>query len=48
MLAANANPNLAQIEDCATSALPAGVGYDAVLQRIMQYGENYEAAWRNT
>ena len=48
VLEANANPNLAQTEDFATSALSAGVGYDAVLQRIMQYGENYEAAWRNT
>jgi len=48
VLEANANPNLAQTEDFATSALSAGVGYDVVLQRIMQYGENYEAAWRNT
>jgi D-alanine-D-alanine ligase len=48
VLEANANPNLAQTEDFATSALSAGVGYDVVLQRIMQYGENYEAAWRDT
>jgi len=48
VLEANANPNLAQIEDFATSALAAGVGYDAVLDRIMQYGQNYEAAWRET
>jgi D-alanine-D-alanine ligase len=48
VLEANANPNLAQIEDFATSALSAGVGYDVLLQRIMQYGENYEAAWRDT
>ena len=46
VLEANANPNLAQIEDFATSALSAGVGYDAVLQRIIQCGQNYVAAWR--
>jgi D-alanine-D-alanine ligase len=48
VLEANANPNLAQIEDFATSALAAGMGYDTVLQRIMQYGQNYDAAWRET
>jgi D-alanine-D-alanine ligase len=48
VLEANANPNLAQIEDFATSALAAGVGYDVVLQRIMQFGANYNAAWRDT
>jgi D-alanine-D-alanine ligase len=48
VLEANANPNLAQIEDFATSALAAGVGYDVVLQRIMQFGANYNAAWRET
>ena len=46
VLEANANPNLAQTEDFATSALSSGVGYDAVLQRIMQCGQNYDAAWR--
>jgi len=48
VLEANANPNLAQTEDFATSALSAGAGYDVVLQRIMQCGENYDAAWRDT
>ena len=48
VLEANANPNLAQIEDFATSALACGMGYDAVLDRIMQYGQNYDAAWRGT
>jgi D-alanine-D-alanine ligase len=48
VLEANANPNLAQIEDFATSALAAGMGYDTVLERIMQYGQNYDAAWRET
>jgi D-alanine-D-alanine ligase len=48
VLEANANPNLAQIEDFATSALSSGLGYDALLQRLMQYGQNYDAAWRET
>ena len=48
VLEANANPNLAQTEDFATSALAAGVGYEVVLQRIMQYGQHYDAAWRET
>jgi D-alanine-D-alanine ligase len=48
VLEANANPNLAQIEDFATSALAAGMGYDNVLQRIMLYGQHYDAAWRET
>ena len=48
VLEANANPNLAQIEDFATSALAAGMGYDTVLERIMQHGQNYDAAWRET
>jgi D-alanine-D-alanine ligase len=48
VLEANANPNLAQIEDFATSALAAGVGYDKVLERILQFGMAYDAAWRDT
>jgi D-alanine-D-alanine ligase len=48
VLEANANPNLAQEEDFATSALSAGLGYDGVLARIIQYGQNYDAAWRET
>jgi D-alanine-D-alanine ligase len=48
VLEANANPNLAQIEDFATSALAAGVGYDTLLERIVQHGQNYEAAWRES
>ena len=46
VLEANANPNLAQIEDFATSALAASVGYDALLERIMKFGTSYQAAWR--
>jgi len=48
VLEANANPNLAQIEDFATSALASGLGYDKVLERIMQFGLAYDAAWRET
>ncbi len=48
VLEANANPNLAQIEDFATSALSCGAGYDTVLQRIIQYGQGYDAAWRGS
>jgi len=48
VLEANANPNLAQIEDFATSALAASVGYDKVLERIIQLGLTYGVAWRGT
>lgn len=48
VLEANANPNLAQTEDFATSALSSGLGYHTVLQRIMQCGQNYDAAWRGS
>jgi D-alanine-D-alanine ligase len=46
VLESNANPNLAQTEDFATSALAASVGYDELLERIMKLGAGYEAAWR--
>lgn len=48
VLEANANPNLAQIEDFAKSALTAGVGYDRLLERIMECGLAYDAAWRES
>ncbi len=48
VLEANANPNLAQIEDFATSALAASVGYDGLLEKILQLGMGYQAAWRQT
>jgi D-alanine-D-alanine ligase len=48
VLEANANPNLAETEDFATSALAASVGYDKVLERIIQLGLTYDAAWRET
>jgi D-alanine-D-alanine ligase len=46
VLESNANPNLAQIEDFATSALAASVGYDVLLERILSLGTAYGAAWR--
>jgi D-alanine-D-alanine ligase len=46
VLEANANPNLSQIEDFSVSALSAGVGYDALLGRILQLGLDYQVAWR--
>jgi D-alanine-D-alanine ligase len=48
VLEANANPNLAQTEDLATSALSSGVGYDELLERILRLGLGYEAAWRQS
>jgi D-alanine-D-alanine ligase len=47
VLEANANPNLSQTEDFAVSALAAGVGYDVLLDRIIQSGMSYQAAWRD-
>jgi D-alanine-D-alanine ligase len=46
VLEANANPNLAQAEDLAQSALAAGTGYDDLLNRILQLGLRYQAEWR--
>jgi D-alanine-D-alanine ligase len=46
VLEANANPNLAQTEDFATSAQSSGVDYERTLERIMSCGLSYQAAWR--
>ena len=46
VLEANANPNVAQGEDFAQSALASGVGYDELLERIMALGLSYQAEWR--
>jgi D-alanine-D-alanine ligase len=46
VLEANANPNISAAEDFAQSAITAGMSYDDLLQRIMQLGRNYPAAWR--
>ncbi len=48
VLEANANPNLAQNEDFAQSALSAGVGYDELLARLIALGLSYQAEWRLT
>jgi D-alanine-D-alanine ligase len=45
-LEANANPNISMAEDFSQSALMAGLGYRDVLNRILQLGANYPAAWR--
>lgn len=45
-LEANPNPNLEFGEDLAESAHAAGVSYEALLQRIINLGLRYQAAWR--
>ena len=46
VLEANANPNISEQEDFADSAKAAGVNYAAVLEQIVRFGFNYQAAWR--
>jgi D-alanine-D-alanine ligase len=46
VLEANANPNISMAEDFAQSALTAGMRYRDVLNRILQLGAAYPAAWR--
>jgi D-alanine-D-alanine ligase len=46
VLEANANPNISESEDFADSAKAAGVSYAAVLEQIIRFGFNYQAAWR--
>jgi len=46
VLEANANPNISVAEDFAQSALTAGMNYVDLLQRILQLGDKYPAAWR--
>jgi D-alanine-D-alanine ligase len=48
VLEANANPNISAAEDFAQSALTAGMSYDHLLNRILQLGASYPAAWRAT
>jgi len=43
---ANANPNLTKDEDLAESAKTVGVGYDALLMRIVNLGLSYMPEWR--
>jgi D-alanine-D-alanine ligase len=46
VLEANPNPNLEYGEDFAESAERIGISYDALVQRILNLGLSYRAAWR--
>ena len=46
LLEANPNPNLEYGEDLAESAERVGVSYEMLLQRILNLGLSYKAAWR--
>ena len=46
VLEANANPNISMAEDFAQSALSAGLRYRELLNRVLQLGASYPAAWR--
>ena len=46
LLEANPNPNLEYGEDLAESAERVGISYEMLLQRILNLGLNYKAAWR--
>lgn len=46
VLEANPNPQLAAGEDFAASAAEAGLSYEQLLQRIVDLGMNYRAAWQ--
>jgi D-alanine-D-alanine ligase len=46
LLEANANPNLSKGEDLANSAKAAGIGYTALVERIVRLGLGYMPEWR--
>jgi D-alanine-D-alanine ligase len=46
LLEANANPNLTYGEDFAESATAVGIGYSALLKRIVNLGLAYMPEWR--
>lgn len=46
LLEANPNPNLEYGEDFAESAERVGISYEMLLQRILNLGLSYKAAWR--
>jgi D-alanine-D-alanine ligase len=46
VLEANANPNLEELEDFSRAAAHAGIGYEALLARIVSLGMRYRAEWR--
>ncbi len=45
VIEANANPNIEYGEDFAESAEAIGISYEALLQRILNLGLSYKAAW---
>ncbi len=45
IIEANANPNIEYGEDFAESAHSAGMEYETLMQRILNLGLNYKAAW---
>jgi len=45
VIEANANPNIEYGEDFSESAETVGISYEALLQRILNLGLNYKAAW---
>ncbi len=45
VIEANANPNIEYGEDFAESAEAAGITYEALIQRILNLGLSYKAAW---
>ncbi len=45
VIEANANPSIEYGEDFAESAEAAGVSYEALIQRILNLGLSYKAAW---
>ena len=46
LLEANPNPDITYGEDFADSAEAGGLGYEELLQRILQLGMAYPAAWK--
>jgi D-alanine-D-alanine ligase len=46
LLEANCNPNLSKREDFAASAKSSGIGYTALVDRIVQLGLGYMPEWR--
>jgi D-alanine-D-alanine ligase len=46
VLEANCNPDICRDEAFASAAAAAGVGYEALLERIVSLGQAYAAAWR--
>jgi D-alanine-D-alanine ligase len=46
LLEANCNPNLSKGEDFADAAKAAGIGYTALVERILQLGLGYVPEWR--